>query len=786
MSDLIGRTLGHYRIVELIGAGGMGEVYRAHDPRLDREVAIKVLPETVARDIDRVARFQREARAVAKLAHPNILEIWDIGTEDNVAYAVMELLEGSTLRSLITADGMSWQRAVEIAVAIADGLAAAHAKGVVHRDLKPENVFVTSDGRVKILDFGLARLEEPVDSEGETRSATPEVTRAGAVMGTVGYMSPEQVRGEPADQRSDIFSLGCVLYEMVAGRGPFARDTTPDSMAAILKDEPERLSGLGESILLDLDRTVHRCLEKSPAARFQSAADLAFALRSAIKGSGGGPSMPQARIDRRTTRWIGAVTAVVVLSVVAGLLLTRQSREGAGGARLPSIESIAVLPLENLSRDPGEEYFAMGMTEALIADLARIKALRVISRQSVERFKDSDLPLPDIAASLGVDAVVEGSVLRAGDQVRITTQLIRADPEEHLWADSYERELEDILALQSEVARRIANEIEITVTAREESLLAQTRRVDPAAHELYLLGRSLAGTNRGYWEAADLFRQAIDRDPGYAPPHAALAELEVFRLPSREHIPIARSHALKSLELDPDLAEGHAILALVKFYFDWDWTGAEEAFLRAIDLGPASATAHHRYSFFLSAMGRFEEAREELGIAQRLDPLNAAIVVDHARTYYRERRYDLAIEGYEQALAMEADFYWALLFRGFAYEHLGRFEDAAASIIAARRVAQHEEMAVALEEGFADGGYRGFLKTMARYSEDTDRAQPAGTAMVLTRLGDREAAFEWLEKGFEMRTRSMVNINVEPQFDDLRSDSRFQDILRRMNFPDGG
>jgi serine/threonine protein kinase len=372
-------------------------------------VAIKVLPEAVARDADRVARFRREARAVAKLAHPNILEIWDIGTEGGVAYAVMELLEGSTLRSVIPTDGMSWQRAIEIGAAIADGLAAAHAKGVVHRDLKPENVFVTSDGRVKILDFGIARIRERVNLEGETKSVGPEGTRPGVVIGTVGYMAPEQVRGEPTDQRSDIFSLGCVLFEMVTGRGPFARHTAPDSMAAILKDEPERLSGLGESIPPELDRTIHRCLEKSPAARFQSAADLAFAMHSTVRGTGPEPAMPKGKGDGRKLWWFGAAAAVAVLLVVAGLALNQRLREGGRGASVPVIDSIAVLPLENLSGDPEEEYFAMGMTEALISNLAKINALRVISRRSVERFKGADTPLPEIAAALGVDAVVEGS-----------------------------------------------------------------------------------------------------------------------------------------------------------------------------------------------------------------------------------------------------------------------------------------------------------------------------------------------------------------------------------------
>jgi TolB-like protein/Tfp pilus assembly protein PilF len=783
MSDLIGQTLGEYRIVELIGAGGMGEVYRAYDPRLDREVAIKVLPERVAKDADRLARFHREARAVAKLAHPNILEIWDFGSEDGVTYAVMELLEGSALSKLIPPDGLSWQRAVEIGAAIADGLAAAHAKGVVHRDLKPDNLFVTSDGRVKVLDFGLARLDQPVDTEGETRSEAPALTGAGTVLGTVGFMSPEQVRGEPADHRSDIFSLGCVLYGMVAGRGPFKRETAPDSMAAVLREEPRRLSELAESIPPELERTVIRCLEKNPSARFQSTADLAFALRSISPGGDQPSAMPEVKGRGLGWPWIGAAATVAVLLVLAGVLLVPRAREGGGSARTGEIDAIAVLPLENLTGDSEEDYFAMGMTEALIADLARIKALRVISRQSVERFKDTDTPLPEIAATLGVDAVVEGSVLRAGNQVRITTQLIRADPEEHLWAESYQRELEDILALQSEVARRIAREIKVTVTAQEESRLAHASQVDPEAHELYLRARSFS--SRGvHQESIELYNRAIAKDPGFALAYAGLAEQEVFHLPSKEMMPAARAHALKALAIDPDLAEARAVLALAKLYFDWDWHGAEQDFLEAIELGPASATAHHRYSFYLTAMKRFSEAREELRTARALDPLNAFISVDLARTFYYERLFDQAIDGYDAILELNPDFYWALLLRGFALEQMERYREAAASLIEARLSVGDQHMAEGLRKGFERGGYDGFLRAWANHwGTSPTRAQPTSVAMVKAKLGDVDAAIEWLERGYDERTRYMINLDIEPQFDSLRSDPRFQDILRRMNFP---
>jgi TolB-like protein len=491
MQDLIGRTLGHYRIVEKIGAGGMGEVYRAHDERLDREVAIKVLHQDVAQDVDRLARFEREAKAVAKLAHPNILEIWDFGTDEGVTYAVTELLEGENLSQRIPSNGMGWQKAAEIGASVADGLAVAHGKGIVHRDLKPENVFVTADGRVKILDFGLAQVKVPVDKEAETETLTPAGTVPGTVMGTVGYMSPEQVRGNPADARSDIFSLGCVLYEMLTGKIAFARESTADTQAAILKEEPPALTAVDVAVPAELDRTARRCLEKNPEARFQSASDLAFALRSIASDTDAvrpGPA-PVAPRRRRGRLWAAAAAAVVVGTAAVVLNVVGLRSRPVGTASRAPIRSLAVLPLENLSGDAEQEYFVDGMTEALIADLAQIEALKVISRTSAMRYKNTDKPLPQIARELNVDGIVEGSVLRAGERVRITAQLIHASTDRHVWAKSYERDLEDILSLQKEVARAVSTEIRVRVTEPEHDRLLEAGRLNPEAYENYLRGR---------------------------------------------------------------------------------------------------------------------------------------------------------------------------------------------------------------------------------------------------------------------------------------------------------
>ncbi|HZI67478.1 MAG TPA: serine/threonine-protein kinase, partial [Thermoanaerobaculia bacterium] len=531
MSLAPGTRLGAYEIVSRIGAGGMGEVYRARDSRLDRDVAVKVLSDAVVRDPGALARFEREAKSVAALSHPNILAIHDVGSVGGVSFAVMELLEGESLADTVAHAKLPWRKAASVGIEIAEGLFAAHSKGIVHRDLKPANVFLTSDGRVKILDFGIARVGS-LPSAGETSVATVAETSPGTVLGTVGYMSPEQVRGTPADARSDVFSLGCVLYEMVTGRRAFARDTAAETLTAILREDPEPLSATEGAVPVELDRIVGHCLEKNPAERFQSARDVAFNLRAALTDSAATRSSPiGTRPPRRRGVWLGGGVALLVL-IVGGLVLLqrRGARPGAPGDPATSaparIASLAVLPLQNLSGDPEQEYFADGMTEALITDLAKIEALRVISRTSVMQYKGVKKPLPEIAKELGVDGIVEGSVQRAGDRVRITAQLIEAASDRHLWAQSYERDSRDVFALQSDVAQAIAREIRVTVSPEEKTRLATSRPVNPAAHEAYLKGRywQLRFNEEGFRKASELYDRAVALDPGYALAWAGIAE----------------------------------------------------------------------------------------------------------------------------------------------------------------------------------------------------------------------------------------------------------------------
>jgi TolB-like protein len=475
-----GVRLGSYEIVAPLGAGGMGEVYRGKDTRLGREVALKVLPEDLAGDGEALERFQREARALAALSHPNILAIFDVGADQGVSFAVTELLEGETLRERLDRALLPLDSILEIGAAAAEGLAAAHAKGVVHRDLKPANLFLTSGGQLKILDFGLARLEATPSRGEATRSYVPGLTEFGRILGTAAYMAPEQVRGEPADARADIFALGCVLYEMASARRAFPGQTPAEIMAAVLRDEPEELIE-SERVTVELKQVIARCLQKRPEQRFQSAGDLAFTLRTLRRGPG--------------------------------------SEARAALARPGYRPCLAVLPFQNLSAAKEEtEYLVDGMTEALIADLAKIRALRVVSRTTVMQYKDARKPLPQIARELKADAVVEGSMLHSGSWVRITAQLIRTETDEHLWAESYQRELRDALLVQSEVARAIAQEINVALTQEEEAHLESARPVKAAAYDAYLKARH--HWNRGSGDdlkrAIDYLRQAVALDSDVA------------------------------------------------------------------------------------------------------------------------------------------------------------------------------------------------------------------------------------------------------------------------------
>ena len=789
---MIGTSLSHYRITNKLGEGGMGVVYRAHDQRLDREVAIKVLPEAVARDPDRLARFEREARAVAALSHPNILEIFDFGSESGITYAVTELLDGETLREVIRSSRLTPSKAAEYAIQIAGGLAAAHERGILHRDLKPENVFLTKDGRIKILDFGLAKLVEIDERPGNgSESLTQGLpTEPGIVMGTIGYMAPEQLRGEPADSRSDIFALGCVLYEMLAGQPAFAGDTAHEVGAAILQQDPPPLNSTGTG----LEKVVRRCLEKRPEDRFQSARDLGFALEAT---AGAGPAAPSSGVESRFR--LGHAVAVFFAVIIGALVVLPPEglwQRLAGRTEMASIRSIAVLPLANLSGDPEQEYFADGMTEALITRLAQIGSLDIISRTSVMLYKNSQKPLPQIARELGVDGVVEGSVTRGEDEVRITVQLIHGATDRHLWAQDYQRPLRDILLLQGEVARAVAEEINLALTPEEERRLVDARKVDPEAHEAYLKGMHsfLQFTGDGLIKGIGYFEHAIELDPGYADAYSGLAAAHLnstyfLSLAPTEVVPRAHIALTKALEIDTDNAGAILSAAWIEMTYDWDWKAAERSHRRALELGPSLSHVHGSYSYMLACVGRFDEALNHARRAERLDPLSLVASEQVGMMLYLARRYDESIAQLEKTKEL-SPYFW------FTYQRLAQ---------ALLAIEDYERGIKIMQKGielagpdtvrsgkhtlaylYARSGRRQeaveILEELAE-QEKTTYIPPSDLALIHTALGNNDEAFEWLEKAVEVRDADLFMLKVLPVWDPLRDDPRFDDLLRRLNFP---
>jgi TolB-like protein/Flp pilus assembly protein TadD len=782
-----GSSVAHYRIFEQIGSGGMGLVFRAEDIRLLRTVALKFLPPSLTLDPLAKERFLKEAQAASALDHPNIATVHELGeSDDGQLFLAMACYDdGETLQARLDRGPLPVDEAVLFAAQIAAGLSRAHQRGIVHRDIKPSNLIVTADGIVKILDFGIAKL-----------AGQEVLARDGMILGTLAYMSPEQASGREVDPRTDVWSLGVVLYAMLAGQPPFLGEDDRQLVEAIFYRQPEPLRSVRPEVPAELERLVERMLAKSPAERPESMAEVRSALgvsSVSLELAIERPAPGRARRVLQAWPWAAGIAAAVLGAGLGAFALRPSPEPGARPlvrtATGPLRPSVAVLPFENLSRDPGQDYMAEGLTEALTTDLAKIGGLKVVSRTSAEHYKATAKPLPEIASELGVDNVLEGSVLRVGGRVRISAKLVEARADRSVWAESYERDFKDILALQSEVSRAIARQTQVQLTPQDQVRLARNRTVQPEVYEAYLRGRFEWNrrSRQGIEKAIAYFAQAVAKDPTYAPAYAGLADsyslLPNLRV-SPEAIPKARAAAQKALALDESLPEAHASLGYIRFVYDWDFAGAERELRRALELNPNYATAHHWYWVDLTVLGRTAEAEREIDLARELDPLSLPIL-----GAYAEQLRILGRRSDWQAVVQK------ILDRSPDYDPVrqeivqvavteGRYDDACREYEKVLANEKLKELARAMEKTRRQKGAQAAFEEVARRLAARGPhlpVSPVDVAWLYAAAGKRDAAFEWLEKAFQQRTPPLLWLGLS--WDNLRGDPRYSDLLRRIGLP---
>lgn len=736
---MIGQNLAHYRIVELLGRGGMGEVYRAHDPRLDRDVAIKVLPPEFAKDPDRRRNFEHEARALAALSHPNTVRIFDFGVQDEIAFAVMELLDGRTMAAEIKLRRIEPERAVEYATAICRGLGAAHAKGVLHLDLKPANVMITDSGEIRILDFGLARRTRTSASDTTQVQSAP----GAGISGTAGYIAPERLRGEPGDERTDLFAVGVILHEMLAGAHPFARASTPETLTAILRDPPEEIPDVPPN----LARLIRECLEKEPARRIGSAAELERRLRVCLE-------QPTASAP---------------------------------------IDSIAVLPFHNEGDDDEVEYLIDGLTDSLIDTLSHLPQLKVLARSTVFQRRDlHDRPV-EAGRELGVRAVLAGRLQQRGDQLIIRAELVDAVDGSRLWGGRLKRPLGDLLEIEEQICQEITDRLRLELGPSQKQTLSRRHTVSAEAREAYMRGRFLWHR----WKTADamrsaigFFEQAIALDPLYALAFGGLADSyailgNIKALPPGEAYPKAKDAVLKGLAIDDELAELHCSLGFVQRYWEWNWEASRRSLDRSLALNPGYATAHRFKAHLLSGLAEHESAIESAERALALDPLSLILHTSVGDTYFYARRYDEAIDFYRRCIALDPAFLPGHTDLARALELAGRYEEALAEFELAKKLAP---------EGPADpsAGLACVYASMGRQEEAlriVDDLQalsrvkyvsPYSIASIHACLGDVDTALDWLERALASHDQTLAWVKVHPRLDVVRGTDRFAAILRHM------
>jgi serine/threonine-protein kinase len=760
-----GLKLGRYEIRSQLGTGGMGEVYLAQDTALDRKVALKILPPNLAEDSDRMSRFVREAKSASALNHPNIITIHEIGEIDGLHFIATEYIEGETLKTRLNAESLSLKATLDIALQVISALDAAHRAGIVHRDIKPDNIMVRDDGIVKVLDFGLLKLtakeRSEVDSEGITKMQVR--TSAGVIMGTTAYMSPEQARGLEMDARTDIWSFGCVLYEILTNQQAFQGETMTDVLANIIHREPDSIVAHRRDTPGELERIVARALRKNRDERYQSARELFNDLQ------------------QLQTR----------LLVEAEIIRSGESERVAPIQPARFLSSIAVLPFANLSTEKDNEYFSEGLTEEIIMNLSKLQTLKVITRGSAMRYVKDGKTHKQIASDLGVQYLLEGSVRRYGSDLRITAQLVDAFRDEYIWVETYRGTMKDIFDIQEKVASEIAQALQIRLSPDEKQNLKKRPTENTGAYQLYLQGRFFWNkrSEEGLKTAIRYFEQAIERDPQYALAWAGIADsyslLGEFGTISRKELyPKAEAAVNKALEIDNGLAEVHTSLASLFMFRKWDWANSEKEFKLALELNPNYATAHHWYSQWFLNMGRLEESLAMISRAAELDPVSQAILKDQGLALYYNRQYDGAIALARKTLELDPNYAAAHRLLSLAYQGKGQFAEAIVENVKWGELTGNKvEASVTLAQLYAASGQkeeaRRIIDDLQRDPLVTDQVY-RGLALVYTALGENDRAFEFFEKSYERHEESILTLKVDPKVDPLRSDPRFEVLLKKI------
>ncbi len=792
---MIGQKFGHYLIEQKLGEGGMGVVYRARDEKLQRDVALKFLEALPTGSSASHERVLQEARAISALNHPNICTVYEVGEIEQRPYIAMEFVDGHPLSMEIPSIGMPLEQVERYGMQLAEALGHAHSRGIIHRDLKSANVIVTPQGRLKVLDFGISRRLEPGKGGDGTTRFDQSWESQHTFTGTLPYVAPEILRGEEGDARSDIWSLGVLLYEMAAGRRPFRGGTAFELSAAILR---ERAPLITPPLPPILQAVIDRCLEKDPGQRYQSAGEVRAALEAATTSSRTHEYLSvlaqrEGQGKPHTARNLLLLSFALVLAAGFGYWIYGKRVAGRKKVMVGAIQSVAVLPLENLSGDSSQDYFADGMTDALITELSQIKKLRVISRTSVIQYKHTQKTLQEIAQELNVDAVVEGSVVRSGDRVRISAKLFQTNVEEALWADSFERKFTDVLALQSDVATAIARGIQVELSQPEAFELARSRAIVPEAYEAYLKGRYELSkrTPEGFHAAREFFQTATEKDPSFAAAYAGLAvtymNMSNYQVaPAAEVMPLALKAANKSLELDDRLAEAHAALAAIRFY-SLERTEIESEFQRAIALNPGYAQGLHWYALYLASRGRKDESITEIKLAHEIDPRSQIINANIGWCYYLAGEADKAIEAEKETLRLDPSFGVAYGYLSQAYAEKGQFEEAIQAgrnyvSLAPGDISRRAELAAVYGRAGKKTQAEEILASFSRLKVD-EYISAYDWAMVYSGLGNRQLSLNWLVKAYDERNGRLANLGVHPQFAFLRNEPVFQELVAHWQEP---